>query len=284
MEDFEEEEEEVPLEDLEEEEALEDQEKEGTDETMYSRKDAERYRDERPVTDQNVFNLQKESGKNSEEGSDEGQGSEISPLDFYAREEFYPGLSEEVIEKLHYPERGLPEDAFLDDLPILPNPYDHSMDPDTETDPSRVREKPYDFNGADVRLETREAIVPQTWEDEKLGPPGENRRVRLTVRVRDLKLSVYASQKLVLLAGPRYNFNNDILTLTSDRYETRKQNGRYLLDLLESLMEEAQKETEITQKPRRLQKKRGKFIPSNKALLGSGMVKKQYEGMITEDE
>ena len=51
MEDFEEEEEEVPLEDLEEEEALEDQEKEGTDETMYSRKDAERYRDERPVTD-----------------------------------------------------------------------------------------------------------------------------------------------------------------------------------------------------------------------------------------
>ena len=189
-----------------------------------------------------------------------------------------------MIEKLHYPERGLPEDAFLGDLPIIPNPYDHSMDPDTETDLSKVREKPYDFNGADVRLETREAIVPQTWEDEKLGPPGENRRVRLTVRVRDLKLSVYASQKLVLLAGPRYNFNNDILTLTSDRYETRKQNGRYLLDLLESLMEEAQKETEITQKPRRLQKKRGKFIPSNKTLLGSGMVKKQYEGMITEDE
>ena len=206
------------------------------------------------------------------------------PLEIYARNEFYPGLSDEVVSKLHFPEETLPEDAFLDDLPMLPNPYDHSSDPDTELDPSKLREKPYNFNDARVYLETRESVVPRTWEDETLGPIEENRRVRLRVRVRELKLSVYASQKLVLLAGPRYNFNNDVLTLTSDRYETRKQNGRYLMDLLEKLVEEAKKETEIQQKPRRLAKKRGRYIPFNKNMLGSGMVKKQYEGMIIEDE
>ena len=193
---------------------------------------------------------------------------DFDPLEIYARNEFYPGLSDEVVSKLHFPEETLPEDAFLD----------------TELDPSKLRDKPYMFNDARVYLETRESVVPRTWEDETLGPIEENRRVRLTVRVRELKLSVYASQKLVLLAGPRYNFNNDVLTLTSDRYETRKQNGRYLMDLLEKLVEEAKKETEIQQKPRRLAKKRGRYIPFNKNMLGSGMVKKQYEGMIVEDE
>ena len=212
------------------------------------------------------------------------EGKEVSPLDLYIREEMYPGLSDDVIEKLQHPEKGLPEGALLEDLPLFPNPFDHSEDVDTEKDPEKIRTKPYDFNDADVRIETREYIRPVTWEDEKLGPPRENSHVKLTVRVRQLGLPLIAAQKLVLMSGPRYNFNTDVLTLTSNRYPTRKQNGRYLMDLLESLVEEAKKETNISTVPRRLPVKRGKYLPFTKDMLSSSTVKKQYEGMITEDE
>lgn len=221
---------------------------------------------------------------NNHEKKDAGKDEDGNPLEFYEREEMYPGLSEDVIEKLHFPERGLPEGALFDDLPLFPNPFDHSGDSDIETDPEKVRKEDYDFGNAEVMLQTMEVVRPHTWEDEKLGPPRENRRVRLEVRVRDLGLPIVAAQKLVLMCGPRYNFNNDILTLTSDRYFTRKQNGRYLLDLLESLIKEAKTETTINEMPKRLPKKRGTYLPFNKDMLGTGTVKKQYEGMITEDE
>lgn len=226
-------------------------------------------------------------GEENEKRESDGiveDSSNANPLEFYMREEMYPGLSEDVIEKLHYPERGLPEDALVDDLPLFPNPFDHSQDEDNETDPEKIRKEDYDFNGANVIIETRDYVMPHTWEDEKLGEPHENRIVRLRVRVRELGLPIIAAQKLVLMAGPRYNFNNDILTLTSDRYFTRKQNGRYLMDLLENLINEAKKETVINESPKRLPSKRGRFLPFNKDMLGSGAVKKQYEGMITEDE
>ena len=50
---------------------------------------------------------------------------------------------------------------------------------------------------------TRDAVVPMTWEDEKLGGPRENRRVRLQVRVKELELPIVAAQKLVLQVGVR---------------------------------------------------------------------------------
>ena len=56
------------------------------------------------------------------------------------------------------------------------------------------------------------------------------------------------------------------------------------MDLLESLIQEAKKETVIKETPRRLPKKRGTYLPFNKDMLGTTTAKKQYEGMITEDE
>lgn len=50
------------------------------------------------------------------------EGKEVNPLDLYIREEMYPGLSDDVIEKLQNPEKGLPEGALLEDLPLFPNP------------------------------------------------------------------------------------------------------------------------------------------------------------------
>lgn len=210
-------------------------------------------------------------------GKEEGNGN---PLEMYLREEMYPDLPEEVIHTLHRPQDGIANSAYLEDLPMFPNPFDHSDDIDTEHDPAKIRTKPYDFGKAKVTLMTRDAVVPMTWEDEKLGGPRENRRVRLQVRVKELELPIVAAQKLVLLCGPRYNFNNDVLTLTSDRYATRKQNGRYLMDLLESLVEEAKKASDVKETPFRLPTMRGKFLPSH----GTGKAKKQYEGMITEDD
>ena len=235
---------------------------------------------------ENMEDVEFGDAENSSEMKRDGEGEKASgnPLEFYYREEMYPGLSEDVIQKLHFPERGLAEDALVDDLPLFPNPFDFSGDADITTNPDEVRKEDYDFNGANVIIETRDYVIPHTWEDEKLGPPHENRIVRLQVHVRELGLPIMAAQKLVLMCGPRYNFNNDVLTLTSDRYYTRKQNGKYLMDLLEKLIEEAKKETVINEMPKRLPKKRGKYIPFNKDMLGSGTVKKQYEGMITEDE
>lgn len=40
------------------------------------------------------------------------EGKEVNPLDLYIREEMYPGLSDDVIEKLQNPEKGLPEGAY----------------------------------------------------------------------------------------------------------------------------------------------------------------------------
>ena len=33
----------------------------------------------------------------------ESQQEKVNPLEYYMREEMYPGMSEEVIEKLHFP-------------------------------------------------------------------------------------------------------------------------------------------------------------------------------------
>ena len=52
------------------------------------------------------------------------------------------------------------------------------------------------------------------------------------------------------------------------------------MDLLESLVEEAKKASDVKETPFRLPTKRGKFLPSH----GTGKAKKQYEGMITEDD
>ena len=51
--------------------------------------------------------------------------------------------------------------------------------------------------------------------------------------------------KLIKLAGPRYNPETNIIKMSSEMFETQAQNKRYLGDLVETLMAEAKDETDM---------------------------------------
>lgn len=50
--------------------------------------------------------------------------------------------------------------------------------------------------------------------------------------------------KLVKLVGPRYNPETDIVKMSCEMFETQAQNKRYLADLVDTLMTEAQDDTD----------------------------------------
>lgn len=70
------------------------------------------------------------------------------------------------------------------------------------------------------------------------GHPVE-RKVVLSVKVSDLKLSDSEKHKFLLLSGPRYNVNTDELVMSSERFPHRKQNKKFLVDTLSKLIKEA---------------------------------------------
>lgn len=51
--------------------------------------------------------------------------------------------------------------------------------------------------------------------------------------------------KLIKLTGPRYNPETDIVKMSCEMFETQAQNKRYLGDLVETLMAEAQDSTDM---------------------------------------
>lgn len=69
----------------------------------------------------------------------------------------------------------------------------------------------------------------------------QSRIVKLQVYLRDLVLNKRAKQKMIKLAGPRYNKENEELTLLIDSCPTRKQNKEYAYYLLTTLYREAWK-------------------------------------------
>lgn len=72
-----------------------------------------------------------------------------------------------------------------------------------------------------------------------------NKKAKLQVYLRDLQeqkgLSEEALQHIARIAGPRYKPANGELTLTSERYEHREDNRRYLMKVLKDLMQEGQR-------------------------------------------
>ena len=70
------------------------------------------------------------------------------------------------------------------------------------------------------------------------GHPVE-RKVVLSVKVADLKLDDKEKHKFLLLAGPRYNVNTEELVLSSEKFPHRKQNKKYVRDLLNKLLAES---------------------------------------------
>ncbi|KAI8342815.1 mitochondrial ribosomal subunit protein-domain-containing protein [Chlamydoabsidia padenii] len=70
------------------------------------------------------------------------------------------------------------------------------------------------------------------------GHPVE-RKVVLSVKVSDLKLTSEQRHKFLLLAGPRYHVDTDELIMSSEKFPKATQNKKYVGDLLQSLLKEA---------------------------------------------
>ncbi|KAI8099303.1 mitochondrial ribosomal subunit protein-domain-containing protein [Halteromyces radiatus] len=70
------------------------------------------------------------------------------------------------------------------------------------------------------------------------GHPVE-RKVVLSVKVTDLKLTPSQRHKLLLLAGPRYHVDTDELIMSSEKFPQVKQNKKYVTDILNTLLKEA---------------------------------------------
>ncbi|XP_061373812.1 uncharacterized protein LOC133316117 [Gastrolobium bilobum] len=94
--------------------------------------------------------------------------------------------------------------------------------------------------GPILRWQTRVVFAPggDAWHP-------KNRKVKLSVTVKELGLSKYQFRRLRELVGKRYHPGRDELTITSERFEHREENKKDCLRTLLSLIEEAGKANKL---------------------------------------
>ncbi|TKY59788.1 37S ribosomal protein S24 [Spatholobus suberectus] len=112
-------------------------------------------------------------------------------------------------------------------------------------DDSAVPDKKNDLDdppgeGPILRWQTRVVFAPggDAWHP-------KNRKVKLSVTVKELGLSKYQFRRLRELVGKRYHPGRDELTITSERFEHREENRKDCLRTLLSLIEEAGKANKL---------------------------------------
>nr|XP_010926904.1 uncharacterized protein LOC105049066 [Elaeis guineensis] len=94
------------------------------------------------------------------------------------------------------------------------------------------------------------------WESRIVFAPGgdawhpKNRKVKLSVTVKELGLSRHAFCRLRELVGKRYHSGRDELTITSERFEHREENRKDCLRTLYALIEEAVKADKLVEEAR----------------------------------
>ncbi|KAL6640201.1 hypothetical protein ACP70R_022050 [Stipagrostis hirtigluma subsp. patula] len=85
------------------------------------------------------------------------------------------------------------------------------------------------------------------WESRIVFAPGgdawhpKNRKVKLSVTVKELGLSRHAFRRLREVVGKRYNSGKDELTITSERFEHREENRKDCLRTLYAVIQDAMK-------------------------------------------
>ncbi|CAK9329967.1 unnamed protein product [Citrullus colocynthis] len=101
--------------------------------------------------------------------------------------------------------------------------------------------------GPILRWQTRVVFAPggDAWHP-------KNRKVKLSVTVKELGLSKYQFRRLRELVGKRYHPGKDELTITSERFEHREENRKDCLRTLLSLIEEAGKANKFVEDARTL--------------------------------
>ncbi|CAI8583823.1 unnamed protein product [Vicia faba] len=99
--------------------------------------------------------------------------------------------------------------------------------------------------GPILRWQTRVVFAPggDAWHP-------KNRKVKLSVTVKELGLSKYQFRRLRELVGKRYHPGKDELTITSERFEHREENRKDCLRTLLSLIEEAGKANRLVDNAR----------------------------------
>ncbi|KAK7319148.1 hypothetical protein RJT34_03866 [Clitoria ternatea] len=99
--------------------------------------------------------------------------------------------------------------------------------------------------GPILRWQTRVVFAPggDAWHP-------KNRKVKLSVTVKELELSQYQFRRLRELVGKRYHPGRDELTITSERFEHREENRKDCLRTLLSLIEEAGKANKLVDNAR----------------------------------
>ncbi|RZR93649.1 hypothetical protein BHM03_00022199 [Ensete ventricosum] len=94
------------------------------------------------------------------------------------------------------------------------------------------------------------------WESRVVFAPGgdawhpQNRKVKLSVTVKELGLSRHAFRRLREVVGKRYNPGKDELTITSERFEHREENRKDCLRTLYALIEDAAKADKLVEESR----------------------------------
>nr|CAD1838327.1 unnamed protein product [Ananas comosus var. bracteatus] len=94
------------------------------------------------------------------------------------------------------------------------------------------------------------------WESRVVFAPGgdawhpKNRKVKLSVTVRELGLSRHAFCRLREVVGKRYHSGRDELTITSERFEHREENRKDCLRTLYALIEDAMKADKLVETAR----------------------------------
>ncbi|EOY13035.1 Ribosomal protein S24/S35, mitochondrial [Theobroma cacao] len=99
--------------------------------------------------------------------------------------------------------------------------------------------------GPILRWKTRVVFAPggDAWHP-------KNRKVKMSVTVKELGLSKHQFRRLRELVGKRYHPGKDELTITSERFEHREENRKDCLRTLFSLIEEAGKANKMVQEVR----------------------------------
>ncbi|XP_058087118.1 uncharacterized protein LOC131234331 [Magnolia sinica] len=99
--------------------------------------------------------------------------------------------------------------------------------------------------GPILRWQTRVVFAPggDAWHP-------KNRKVKLSVTVKELGLSKHAFRRLREVVGKRYHPGRDELTITSERFEHREENRKDCLRTLYSLIEDAGKANKLVEETR----------------------------------
>ncbi|KAG8472360.1 hypothetical protein CXB51_035288 [Gossypium anomalum] len=99
--------------------------------------------------------------------------------------------------------------------------------------------------GPILRWQTRVVFAPggDAWHP-------KNRKVKMSVTVKELGLSKHQFRRLRELVGKRYHPGKDELTITSERFEHREENRKDCLRTLFSLIEEAGKANKMVEEAR----------------------------------